>query len=129
MNKFTSSGTLANLQSTSNTVVADDGIFSWTQTRDEVEIQIKVLENIKAKDIKVVFKTNSLLISFPTEIGSETSHKYLHVLQTAPGGELFSKINVDESSWSLDGAGDKRLLTITLAKHVDLLQWLTLLKE
>jgi hypothetical protein len=129
MDKFSSSGALSNL---SKTNIADeagpnDGTLTWTQTREEVEVRIRVPPEYKAKDMTVVIKPSHVLITFPTPVGVESSGRDLARIQEAPKGiEMFGKISVDDSSWSLDGVGDRRCLTLSLAKSTEGLQWLTL---
>jgi len=83
--------------------------YSWTQIEDEIEVKLCVDSNTKAKDVKVTFHTKSLLVS-------------VHGQDVGINIKLFSKIDADESTWTLDTVKSEKLLVITLIK-IDAISW------
>lgn len=145
MEKYSSSGALTNMlqnPSTTTTVSSatttidatsnhDEGLLQWTQSREDVEIRILLADGYKSKDVKIVMKSTFLSVHFLTPIAhliTDTTMENSSISKIQKGAELFGKINVDESSWSVDGEGAKRGLTITLAKGVEGMRWLTLFR-
>jgi CS domain len=139
MDKFSSSGAMSNMLQSSDVTSSHssdvsgkdkDGLLSWKQTNEDVEVQIKIPEGYKAKDIKVVIKQSRLWVVLPQFLGDETdTHPSdLRKIQTGPAGaELFAAVDVDESSWSVDGAGANRVLNISLVKG-KAMRWLTVVR-
>ena len=139
MDSFSSSGVMSNMAGKTNKTMEDidDGRFRWTQAKDEIEVRIKIPAAYTAKDCKVTIKPNHLHVLFPEFLGPsseeerENNNKALSDLkriQEGSGAELFDRILSAESSWSIEGTGENRFLTITAQKSVDGLRWLTLFR-
>lgn len=124
MDAFTSSGTMANMAKGS--AETSDVELSWTQTKEDVDVRVVIPAEYRAKDVKVLLKATHVQLGFPVALGPG---KELELLQAAGGAELFSRVNVDESSWSIDGTGASRTLNISLSKGVEGLRWLTLTRR
>jgi len=77
--------------------------YRWSQTTTELEVVVPVAAATKSKD--VAFK---LLPSSLSLVVSGTA-----ILR----GRLLRKVKAAECDWTLEGAGETRLLRLTLAKH------------
>jgi hypothetical protein len=139
MRKFTSSGAFSsamtsignaedkyrpelNPQPPDRDIAMGDNLI-WSQTDGDVELRVTNLPaSITAKTIKVVIKSNRLQIRLPNDIPLSISK-----LQDADGGELFSSIHPDESTWTLDSSGSTKTLIVSLAK-ASKLRWLTFIR-
>jgi hypothetical protein len=82
---------------------------TWSQTEDEVEVKFAVASGTKPKYVKVNFAMNSLKV---TVAG-----------QTLLNGKTGGAVNVDESTYTLQDAGDKRELCVLLAKNTSGVSW------
>ena len=128
MNSFTTSGTLSNLSNTSeNKSSSHNSLLQWSQTSEDIEIKVFFPLKYATKDVRVVVKPTQLKLAFPSILGSEEDRE-LRKLQEPDGMELFGKVKVDESGWSIDSEGGRRCLSITLTKAAEGLRWLTLLR-
>ena len=126
MDTFSTSGTLSNLSKpTAADTNSGNSILQWSQTTEDVEVRMYLPFEYSAKDVKVVMTPSHLKISFPSPISSD-DNKDLMRIQAADGAELFSRIKVDESGWSMDAEKGNKCLQITLSKAVEGLRWLTL---
>lgn len=92
------------------------GKIIWTQTDDELEIRLRTSLSTTSKDVKVVMKTTSLQIVIktvePTDLDSIER-------RLVDGAQLFDRINVADSTWSLESNKEGKVLVITLAKATD----------
>lgn len=103
--------------------IAEGENLIWSQTDGDVEVRvINLPQTITAKSIKVVIKSNRLSIQLPNTVSFS-----IPKLQDSNGGELFSTIHPDESTWALDSIGSTKTLIISLAKATKL-RWLTLIR-
>jgi len=75
--------------------------YDWIQTLDEVTVWIKVPDLIKANQLDVKFTQTKLTCGVKGK-------------PSIIDGEWFKKIKVDDSMWSLESDGDKRVLQMTL---------------
>ena len=76
---------------------------TWNQTDDEVEIKCKVASGTKGQDVKVNFSLNALTVT----VAGDT------LIQGPTGG----RVAVDESTYTLQDAGDARELCVVLGKN------------
>ncbi|KAJ1632049.1 HSP20-like chaperone [Pavlovales sp. CCMP2436] len=79
-------------------------VFSWSQTKEELELRVPIPRGAKAKDCKVKFTSSTLSVAVA---GSPA------VLNAAP---LHAKVRPDDCTWSIAGEGDERALMVTLEK-------------
>jgi len=79
--------------------------YQWTQTLEEASVILKVPSGTRGKDLDVSFKSSFLSIRFK----NEQAHSSPILLE----GDLFEKIRIEESTWSLEGAA----LLLTLDKR------------
>ena len=153
MNKYNTSGTLQNIlsqQSSSAPTAAlplkstesdcgykHDGNSQWSQTVDEVEWRITLAEWVKKSDISVIIKSNSvkLVVKSPSSSGTsifknpdELSSPDRQILLDASGAILFSTVDVDSSTWTLEKAVGSIDLVISLSKQ-ETNTWKTLLRN
>ena len=84
--------------------------FNWTQDEDDIEILIKVAPTTKTKHIRIEFGRHTLAVFVSSE---EEKDKELEIINS----ELTYPIDVDDSTWTLQGSGPERELCITLCKH------------
>ena len=80
----------------------DHGGYTWRQAGDEIDIDFPVQESISTKQVKCKFESRRMSL-------------------VVDGKKLFSSelcgiIDVDESSWSLEGTGEKRKVVVNIAK-------------
>ncbi|EEY57584.1 nuclear migration protein nudC-like protein [Phytophthora infestans T30-4] len=80
--------------------VADD--YTWTQTLEDVSIQMEVAQGTRAKALNCQIEATKLRVS----LKSDPTRPFLE-------GEFFDKIRADESIWSLEG---NHTLNISLEK-------------
>lgn len=127
MDTFSTSGTLSNLSNpTPKDSNSTSSFFQWSQTSEDVEVKVFLPSSYSAKDVKVVMTPTHLKISFLSPLAFDGNNKDLMKIQTADGAELFGRIKLDESGWSMDAERGKKCLLITLSKAVEGLRWLTL---
>ncbi|GAB5365073.1 hypothetical protein AAMO2058_001025300 [Amorphochlora amoebiformis] len=79
--------------------------FWWTQSEDEIEVNIPLSSDVNPTDIEVKFGSESLEVFI-------AGAKDLQL-------RLFNKILPDESTWLLDRKGKGKVLQITLVKNMD----------
>lgn len=139
LSSYSSAGALSNaldnMKGTSTSEVAakveskldTDGNLTWTQTLEDVEIRIKVDPSVTSKSAQIVIKSNRLMILLPTTLPNSGVIEQKLSQAESKGGELFDKVDVDESSWSLEGMGNEKTLIINLTKDKRM-RWLTLLR-
>ena len=97
---------------------APGGVYTYSQSGEEVTIEVKVPTETKAGHVKCVIKPDSILLTVAT-LGEGKQE----VLQ----GDLFQKVRPDECSWTLAQTGQERVLQVTLSK-VQPLRWLGVLR-
>jgi len=84
--------------------------YSWSQTDEEIEIQVPLLLSATKKNVQVIFKRNSTLITVRIE---EEEHNY-HI-------KLYASIDIDSCTWTLDNSSlKKKVLVITMEKSEQL---------
>lgn len=102
---------------------APDNVVSWVDNGDEVEVKIKIDPSVTSKQVKVDFSPTAIRISSPALESSELADLF----KGSTGLEVSSRIVAGDSSWQLEGSGDKRRLALTLSKaHAG--KWLSLKK-
>jgi len=92
----------------------NDGLYSWTQTDEEVEIVLPLTKNVVSKDVKVIFRPKVLKVKY---CGKE-------VLDV----DFFSRIDPDGCTWTLDKSGDDDddggvMKVIITCEKVDEVSW------
>lgn len=79
--------------------------LSWLQTMEDVIVNVPLAASIKTVDIKVKIQATQLSIAFAgVQICSD---------------RLANTVDPDESTWTLEGAGESRCLAVSLAKVHD----------
>lgn len=125
MDTFSTSGALSNM-SKQQATDSNNSLVQWSQTSEDVEARLYLPLEYSAKSVKVTMTPTHLKISFLTPFGIEEEDKDLMKMQSAEGAELFGRIKVDESGWSMDTEKGRKCLLISLSKAVEGLRWLTL---
>jgi len=100
---------------------AKQGAFDFEEIEYQtmVTVTIKVPAETQKGDVKVVMKEDSLKVVVKT-----------HEVQPAViDGTLCGKIDLEESSWSLEGEGEKRKVFVELEKKMGGFMWYQLLKN
>jgi len=85
-----------------------DGLYSWTQTEEELEVVVPLSDAAwTSKDVAVQFRPLQLQVSLRKEPTSP--------IVSVP---LFERVDVDACTWTLesDGGGKKKRLVITMEK-------------
>eukprot|EP00240_Pyramimonas_obovata_P005742 CAMPEP_0118929646 /NCGR_PEP_ID=MMETSP1169-20130426/6589_1 /TAXON_ID=36882 /ORGANISM="Pyramimonas obovata, Strain CCMP722" /LENGTH=324 /DNA_ID=CAMNT_0006871879 /DNA_START=52 /DNA_END=1026 /DNA_ORIENTATION=+ len=91
------------------------GAFTWTQSQTEVVVAVGCPKGTKSNQIKCKIRPNNLSLAI-TGIPEPTV--FDDVL-------LFAKVDPEESTWSIEDQGEKRILSITLTKE-NKMRWLDL---
>ena len=76
--------------------------YTWRQAGDEIDVDFPVDAEVNTKAVKCVFGLQKINL----QVNGETLFD----------GELCGVIDPEESSWSLEGKGEKRKIVINLAK-------------
>ena len=148
LNNFNTSGTLQNIlsqsvqpaatASSSSTftnemeVVSDEhsGNTSWSQTSDEVEWRLSLAAWVKKSDIKISIRSNSVKLVVKASAASPWKHpdslssEDKQILQEPSGAELYSSVDVDSSTWTLES----NVVCLSLCKQSSI-SWKSLLKS
>mmetsp|Transcript_5127 Transcript_5127/g.10038 ORF Transcript_5127/g.10038 Transcript_5127/m.10038 type:complete len:159 (-) Transcript_5127:138-614(-) len=82
-----------------------EGGLKWTQTSDEVEVEIPLEAHMKARDVE--FRI------LPTSVSLRIKGATTSLLE----GKLHRRVKSDECNWSIDGEGEARSLKLTLVKQ------------
>ena len=85
--------------------------YYWTQTLEEITINIPLPKNTKSKDLKVNIKTNEISITSKDE-------KTIFLK-----GKLFDKIHTDDSLWTLTNNKEIRMMEIVITKWKGAMKW------
>lgn len=94
-----------------------DSSDSSAALEDQICVSIPVPATVKAKDVEVTFRVQHLRVAVRG-----------HPVQPAIIDEkLLHSVDVDESSWALEGLGRERMLIVRLGKAEPMLEWLRLL--
>eukprot|EP00656_Telonema_subtile_P006986 TRINITY_DN1325_c0_g1_i1.p1 TRINITY_DN1325_c0_g1~~TRINITY_DN1325_c0_g1_i1.p1 ORF type:complete len:312 (-),score=107.19 TRINITY_DN1325_c0_g1_i1:340-1275(-) len=80
------------------------GEHTWTQDDSELEVRVLCPANTKAKDIKCTIKSASIEVKVAT------------LEEVALQGALAEAVDSDDTNWSIESAGEHRMLVITMAK-------------
>jgi len=89
--------------------------YDWIQTLDEVTVFVKFPEKCTAKQCEVKMTNTKITAGLKGQ-------------PTVLEGEWFKKIKMDETMWSLESDGDKRILQLTLQKFEGQQWWSCVLK-
>lgn len=111
---------------------AADARLTWTQSDDDVDVQISLPAGTAAKDLKVLFTATGFSVVFASGCdglhgGSDGDSDYSRLVRASAAGEqlpTFGGLIVGDCTWCLDAGG----LTVTLTKSAEGLKWLTLFK-
>eukprot|EP00298_Acanthocystis_sp_HF-20_P027983 c6436_g1_i1.p1 GENE.c6436_g1_i1~~c6436_g1_i1.p1 ORF type:complete len:315 (-),score=122.52 c6436_g1_i1:21-911(-) len=76
----------------------------WNQSMEDLDVKIIVPNLIKANQVSVVLKTKSLIVKLK---GNQ---------ENLLNGDLWDKIDVDGSAWSVENEKDNRFICLSLAK-------------
>jgi len=87
--------------------------YNWTQTLSELEVNVKVPEGTRARDLVVVIKANKLSVALKGQ-------------KPIMEGDTEKNINVGESSWTLDS---NKLVVLTIVKQNQMEWWGRILKS
>mgnify|MGYP002878680744 CR=1 FL=1 len=74
----------------------------WTQTTDEVEVTVSVPADIQRQQVDCKFFSTHLRLAVRGEVRQE--------------GPFYRKVQFDQCHWALEGAGESRVLKVTLVK-------------
>ncbi|KAG8461089.1 hypothetical protein KFE25_003658 [Diacronema lutheri] len=102
--------------------VAQPAPLSWADAGSEVIVTVHVPAHTTAADVACALRADSIALRVRTLPDAQ---------QTIVDGQLFQRISLDESNWTLESAGagaTTRVLTITLAKHKQM-RWLQLTRS
>jgi hypothetical protein len=102
------SGMMNNMLSGSNIHEKSEGLYSWTQTDDEVELKFSLPSGTKAKYVKVKFSSKALKI---TATG-----------QTLCDDDLFGGVKVDDCTYTVQDDADSSKgpeLCVILTKKIE----------
>jgi len=86
--------------------------YKWTQTLQEVEVQVKFPDGTRSKQLVIEFKAKHLKVG-------------LRGQPPLAEGELYAKVKTDDCSWTIDSTTGR--VTITLAKFNNMEWWSRLL--
>lgn len=76
-------------------VPKEEGLFSWTQTLDEIEILVPLPQETEKKQISVVFHSKRIKVLL---LGKSTCTKNVDLVDI----ELYAPIDVDGCTWTLE---------------------------
>lgn len=79
---------------------AEDGLYSWNQTSDEVEVSVASLAGLRGRDVAVTISRVGLVVKRKADAAD------LFAL------ELFADVHTDDSTWTIGGDG----LVVTMEK-------------
>lgn len=85
--------------------------YYWTQTLEELTINIPLPPNTKSKQLNVVINKKSILIEL-----KDKSKTYIK-------GELYDNIHTDDTIWTLATNNNQRIMEITLTKWKGSMKW------
>jgi len=91
------------------------GAYTWTQSLEEVVVSVGCPKGTKSNQIKCKIRPNNLSLNI---IGIEDGVIFADVV-------LFAPVDPEESNWSIEDRGEKRILSITMAKGKKM-RWLDL---
>ena len=106
------------------------GNTSWSQTSDEVEWRLSLAAWVKKSDIKITIRSSSVKLLVKASASSlwknpdVLSSEDKQVLQEPVGAELYSSIDVDSSTWTLEN----NVVCLSLSKQSSV-EWKSLLKN
>jgi hypothetical protein len=110
--------------------VSESDCISWTQTKEEMEVRIKLpLATVKSSDIDVKIHTRSVQVVLKSgqPISSESISAVSKIVQKG-GSELWASVDPDSSAWTLDKSKQGEVYVVcSLAKNVEA-QWPQLTK-
>ena len=98
---------------------APGGGYTYSQSGEEVTIEVKVPAETKGAHVTCTIKPESIVLRVATLPDGKKD-----VLQ----GDLFQRVRPDECSWTLAQAGPDRVLQVTLSK-VQPMRWLGVLRS
>ena len=103
-------------------VTPEGSLYTWTQTEDEVVVEVRCPMHTTAKDIKCTFGPQSIKLAVLSIQGAEDGNAdSTKVLE----GKLFQRIDIDGSTWTIEKTGNERVLQVTLSKEQPM-RWLVL---
>jgi hypothetical protein len=100
-------------------------LHSWTQTNDEVEVNVPVPKGTRSKDVAVVIKSNKVGVTLKKDGPKPGDPSKDDIKMTTKGGsEAWGKIDVDSSAWTIEDS----TVCVTLCKQKEGEQWAALFK-
>ena len=100
-------------------VTPEGSLYSWTQTEDEVVVEVKCPVHTTTKDVKCTFGPQAIKLRVLSIEDNANEDK------TVLEGTLFQRIDVDGSTWTIEKTGAERVLQVTLSKDKPM-RWLVL---
>ena len=97
----------------------DGARYTYSQDEDELVLELRVPAATRAADVACTVRPASLRLAVATLPEAE---------REVLSGQPFGRVRPDESSWTLAGAGEERVLQLTLGK-VDKTRWLGVLRS
>lgn len=96
--------------------------ISWTQSKEEIEIRVRVPSIISKKDVEVKIRSNKLYVGLKSSkisiTDEDTSLEESIILDDTSGANLFKTVDPDSSTWTLEKGNDGMLYVVTtLAKN------------
>jgi hypothetical protein len=97
--------------------------YDWSQTDEEVDVYVKVPPETRAKDVECTITSKKLKVVAQGEVivdvrCAATVAGVYRSTACLPQGELYNQVQADDSTWQIDGKGDKTRVWITLFKKV-----------
>jgi hypothetical protein len=85
--------------------------YIWTQTLEEIMINIPLPSDTKSKDLVVKINASNILVA-------SKDMKTIYIK-----GDLFDKIHTDETDWTLTNVNNNRMMEISLTKWKNSMKW------
>ncbi|KAL6066886.1 NudC domain-containing protein 2 [Balamuthia mandrillaris] len=95
------------------TVDAHTPNYDWTQTIDEVRVQVPVPEGTRGRDLEVLIKSDHLKVKLKAQTTALVE------------GPLFAKVKAKDSIWTLE---DNKVVNIVLSKSIAHQSWKALIQ-
>mmetsp|Transcript_10334 Transcript_10334/g.11388 ORF Transcript_10334/g.11388 Transcript_10334/m.11388 type:complete len:162 (+) Transcript_10334:38-523(+) len=103
---------MANWDEKSKPISVQTGNYSWSQTRETVEITIDVPDGTRGRDVVCIIKTDSLKFALKGK-------------DPILDGKLFENVKADDSTWTIE---DRKLVRIVLEKSIVHNSWTSVIK-
>lgn len=87
--------------------------FTWTQTEQELEIQVKLPDDLPKRDIGVDFRSTAIRI-FDKRVGKTGTTSEKDTLDIAIS--LLERVDVDGCTWTIETKGPEKTLVVSMEK-------------